>query len=53
MSATDEPLCSEMGSKTLKTLFNSSGLGTLGEAVWVRSDTSGGETATFTLDAEL
>jgi hypothetical protein len=34
-------------------LYNSSGLGTLGEAVWVRSDTSGGETATFTLDAEL
>ena len=34
-------------------LYNSSGLGTQGEAVWVRSDTSGGETATFTLDAEL
>ena len=34
-------------------LYNSSGLGDHGNGVWVRSDTSGGETATFTFDAEL
>lgn len=34
-------------------LYNASGLGDHGNGVWVRSDTSGGETATFTFDAEL
>ena len=34
-------------------LLNGSGLGTQGNGVWVRSATSGGETATFTFDAEL
>ena len=34
-------------------LYRAAGLGTQGDGVWVRSDTSGGETATFTFDAEL
>ena len=34
-------------------MLNASGLGDHGNGVWVRSDTSGGETATFTFDAEL
>ena len=34
-------------------LYRAAGLGTQGNGVWVRSDTDGGETATFTFDAEL
>jgi hypothetical protein len=34
-------------------LYRAAGLGTQSDGVWVRSDTSGGETATFTFDAEL